>query len=113
MTGQKFPRLQFSFLQGGRDPSVPISRHQGCVKLGAWHRRFYTQTCNRAPPLPVIGNGVDALSITWLILTQARWLKLGSGMTMRRLARLWCSFTRWLKRWAARTAVPERRRMTV
>ena len=34
-------------------------------------------------------NGVDALSITWMILTQARWLKLRFKMTMRQLVR-WC-----------------------
>jgi hypothetical protein len=32
-------------------------------------------------------NGVDALSITWMILTQARWLRLRLKMTMRQLAR--------------------------
>ncbi len=47
-------------------------------------------------------NGVDALSITWMILTQARWLKLRFKMTMRQLAR-WCdSFIRSLPKSSAR-----------
>ena len=41
-------------------------------------------------------NGVDALSITWMILTQARWLRLRFKMTMRQLARWFASFIRWL-----------------
>jgi hypothetical protein len=51
---------------------------------------MYTETCNRNALLPVIGNGVDALSMTWMILTQARWFRLRfSMMMMKRLAR-WC-----------------------
>jgi hypothetical protein len=43
-------------------------------------------------------NGVDALLITWMILTQALWLKLRFETTTTRLAR-WCdSFIRWLPR---------------
>jgi hypothetical protein len=42
--------------------------------------------------------GVDALSITWMILTQARWLMLRFKMLMRQLAR-WCDgFIRWLSK---------------
>ena len=41
-------------------------------------------------------NGVDALSITWMILTQARWLRLRFKMTMRQLARSCNGFIRWL-----------------
>jgi hypothetical protein len=51
---------------------------------------MYTETCNRNALSLVIGNGVDALSITWTILTQARWFRLRfSMMMMMRLAR-WC-----------------------
>jgi len=38
--------------------------------------------------LPVIGNGVDALSITWIILMQRRWFRLRCSMTMRQLGAL-------------------------
>ena len=39
--------------------------------------------------------GVDALSITWMILTQALWLKLRFKTTTKRLAS-WCGgFIRW------------------
>ena len=57
-------------------------------------------------------NGVDALSITWMILTQARWLKLRSSMMMRRLARLCGSFIRWSQKWSARIVRAERPRRT-
>src|SRR5439155_681712 len=61
-----------------------------CVPAkGAWHRRSYTQNCNQSAPVAVIATGVDALSITWIILTQVRLFMLRSSMTMRRLAR-WC-----------------------
>jgi hypothetical protein len=57
-------------------------------------------------------NGVDALSITWMILTQARWLKLRFKMTMRQLAR-WCdSFIRWLSKSSAHIGPVEPRRKT-
>jgi hypothetical protein len=55
----------------------------------AWHKRFYTQNCNQSGPVAVIATGVDALSITWMILTQVRLFMLHSSMTMRRLAH-WC-----------------------
>jgi hypothetical protein len=56
------------------------------------------RSCNQSAAEPVMVNGVDALSIKWMILTQARWLKLRFKMTMRQLAR-WCaSFTHWLPR---------------
>jgi hypothetical protein len=51
---------------------------------------MYSETCNRNALLPVIDNGVDALSSTWMILTQARWFRLRfSMMMMKRLARWW------------------------
>ena len=53
-----------------------------------------------------MANGVDALSTTWMILTQARWLTLRSKMTMRQLAR-WCDgFTRWLPKSSVRIVPP-------
>ena len=47
-------------------------------------------------------NGVDALSITWMILTQALWLKLRFKTTTQQLAS-WCDgFIRsWLESSAA------------
>jgi hypothetical protein len=51
------------------------------------------QKCNRNAPAPVIGNGVDALSITWTILMQVRWSPLLSNMTMRRLAHWFGDYT--------------------
>ncbi len=51
--------------------------------------------------MPVIGNGVDALSITWMILMQVRWLPRRSSMTMRRLALWFASFTRSWPKWCA------------
>lgn len=55
-------------------------------------------------------NGVDALSITWMILTQARWLRLRFKMTMKQLAR-WCAgFIHWLPRSSVRIGRVEPRR---
>src|SRR5262249_48478820 len=69
---------------------------------GAWHKQLYTRSCNQSAAEPVMVNGVDALSITWMILTQARWLRLRFKMTMRQLAR-WCDdFIRWLPRSSGR-----------
>jgi hypothetical protein len=57
-------------------------------------------------------NGVDALSITWMILTQARWLKLRFKMTTRQLAR-WCDGSiRWLPKSSVRIGRVELRRKT-
>jgi len=57
-------------------------------------------------------NGVDALSIAWMILTQARWLRLCFKMTMRQLAR-WCDgFIRWLPGSSVRIERVELRRKT-
>ena len=88
-----------------------MSRHERQA-AGAWHKRFYTRSCNQSAAEPVMVNGVDALSITWMILTQARWLKLRFKMTMRQLAR-WCdSFIRWLPRSSVRIGRVEPRRKT-
>ncbi len=55
-------------------------------------------------------NGVDALLITWMILTQARWLRLRFKMTMKQLAR-WCDgFIHWLPRSSVRIDRVEPRR---
>ena len=60
----------------------------------------------------VIGNGVDALSITWMILTQARWFRLRFSMMMTQLGR-WCvSFIRWWQKWFGRIVRAERPRRT-
>jgi hypothetical protein len=61
----------------------------------AWHKRFSIQNCNQSAAVAVIATGVDALSITWIILTQVRLFMLRSSMMMTRLAH-WCgSFIRW------------------
>jgi hypothetical protein len=53
---------------------------------------------------------VDALSITWMILMQARWLRLRFEMTTRQLAR-WCDdFIRSLQRSSVHTGRVERQR---
>ena len=55
-------------------------------------------------------NGVDALLITWMILTQARWLRLRFKTTTRQLAS-WCdSFIHWLPKSSARIGRVEPRR---
>ena len=57
-------------------------------------------------------DGVDALSITWMILTQALWLKLHFKMTTTLLAR-WCDgFTRWLPKSSVPIVRVELRRKT-
>src|SRR6476646_8858742 len=71
-----------------------------------------TQSCNRNAPLPVIGNGVDTLSTTWMILTQARWFRLRFSMMMKQLAR-WCgSFIRLWSKSSGRIDHAEPRRRT-
>src|SRR5215467_10694030 len=92
------PELLQNFFATWEGPSVPTTRRQGRSQLklaGAWHTQFYTRSCNQSAAGPVMITGVDALSITWMILTQARWLRLRFKMTMRQLAR-WCDgFIRW------------------
>jgi hypothetical protein len=62
--------------------------------------------------MPVMLNGVDALSITWMILTQALWLKLRFKTTTTQLAH-WCdSFIPWSQKSSAPIAPGERRRKT-
>ena len=57
-------------------------------------------------------NGVDALSITWMILTQALWLKLRFKTTTTQLAR-WCDgFIRWSPRSSVHIGPAEHRRKT-
>jgi len=59
-----------------------------------------------------MSSGVDALSITWMILTQALWLKLRFKTTTTQLAR-WCDgFIRWLPRSSVRIDPDEPRRKT-
>jgi len=88
MTGEESRRLHFCFLDStGRN-------------------------CNRNTPAPVKGNGVDALLTTWMILMQARWLKLRSSMMMRRLGHWSGSFIRSCRNWCARIARAERLKRT-
>jgi len=77
-----------------------------------WHERFYRQSCNRNALFPVNGNGADALSITWMIPTQARWFRLRFSMMMKQLAR-WCSgFIRLWQKSSGRIDHAEPRRRT-
>ena len=70
------------------------------------------EVVTKAQPTPVMVNGVDALSITWMILTQALWLKLRFKTTTRQLAR-WCDgFIRWLPGSSVRIGRVEPRRKT-
>ena len=55
-------------------------------------------------------NGVDALSITWMILTQARWSRLRFKTTTTQLARWYGGFIRWLPRSSVRIGHVEPRR---
>ena len=57
-------------------------------------------------------NTVDALSSTWMILTQARWFRLRFSMMMKQLAR-WCGgFIRVWPKSSARIGRAEPRRRT-
>jgi hypothetical protein len=77
-----------------------------------WHKRFYIQSCNQIALVAVIATGVDALSITWMILTQVRVLMLRSSMTMKRLARWFDSFIRsWPKSSALIARIERMRRI--
>jgi hypothetical protein len=95
MTDRAGERLQ-NFLQCGRDRNFPTSRRSHITNpQGAWHKQVYTRSCNQSAAEPVMITGVDALSITWMILAQARWLRLRFKMMMRQLA-LWCDgFIHW------------------
>jgi hypothetical protein len=80
MTDRKLGRLQFFCVP-------PLQRR--FPMPSAWHKRFSIQNCNQSAAVAVTATGVDALSITWMILTQVRLFMLRSSMTMRRLAH-WC-----------------------
>jgi hypothetical protein len=94
-----------------RPPIWPVT-----IFSAAKEKRFriaaapWWQNCNRNALLPVIANGVDALSTTWMILMQARWLTLRSSMMMRRLAHWFGGYIRLWSKWSARTVRAERRR---
>jgi hypothetical protein len=103
MTGWLAARLQFSVVRSLRR-RFPMTN--------AWHKRFYIQNCNQSGPVAVIATGVDALSITWMILTQVRLFMLRSSMTMKRLAH-WCGGSiRWWPRLSALIARVERMKKT-
>gem|GEM_PF-5506184 len=57
-------------------------------------------------------NSVDALSITWMILTLALLLRLRFKTTMTQLAPWFGGFIRWLPRSSALIVPGERRRRT-
>ena len=113
MTDHQSGRLQFFSCQGKaisrcRRTRFGAQETKSARRLG--NRRSLWQNCNRNALLPVIANGVDALSTTWMILMQARWLTLRSSMMMRRLAYWSGSFIRSCSKWSARTVRVERRR---
>src|SRR5215831_3697072 len=77
-----------------------------------WHKHLYTRSCNQSAVRPVMLNGVDALSSTWMILTQAFWLRLRFKTTTKQLAS-WCDgFIRWWPGSSARIGRVEHRRRT-
>src|SRR4051812_43750868 len=79
---------------------------------GAWHKHLYTRSCNRSAVPPVMLNGVDALSTTWMTPTQALWLKLRFKTTTKQLAS-WCDgFIRWWPGSSAHIGRVEPRRRT-
>src|SRR5438093_10681328 len=115
MTAPRLQRLQnFSQMWEGRwcldyrsAKAAPTFK-----STGAWHKRLYTRSCNQSAVPPVMLIGVDALSITWMILTQAPWLKLRFKTTTKQLAS-WCdSFIRWWPGSFARIDRVEHRRRT-
>src|SRR5215813_6370727 len=78
----------------------------------AWHKQLHTRSCNQSAVPLVMLIGVDALSITWMILTQALWLKLRFKTTMKQLVS-WCDgFIRWWPGSSARIGRVEHRRKT-
>src|SRR5205809_2511067 len=79
---------------------------------GVWHKNLYTRSCNQSAAPPVMLNGVDALSTTWMTPTQALWLKLRFKTMTRQLAS-WCdSFIRWWRGSSAHIGRVEHRRRT-
>ena len=85
MTGRPSGRLQFFFCSL---VATTLARE------GAWHGGIYIQDCNQSAAVAVIATGVDALSITWIVLTQVRLFTLRFSMMMRRLAHWSGSFIR-------------------
>ena len=115
MTDHQSGRLQFFQVPGKaisrrRRTRFGVQETKSTQRLG--NRRSLWQNCNRNALLPVIANGVDALSTTWMILMQARWLKLRSSMMMRRLGHWSGSFIRSCRNWCARIARAERLKRT-
>jgi hypothetical protein len=91
---------------------VAVLAAAGTEPTGAWHKHLYTRSCNQSAVPPVMLNGVDALSTTWMILTLALWLKLRFKTTTKQLA-CWCdSFIRWWPGSSARIGRVEHRRRT-
>ncbi|MEP7015019.1 MAG: hypothetical protein ABI925_06245 [Verrucomicrobiota bacterium] len=63
--------------------------------------RSLEENCNRNMLRSVLVDRVDAVSITWNILMQARWWKLRSGTTMKQLANWFANSIRsWQKSFA-------------
>ena len=107
MTARRLQRLQKLFSE-----IVATVAAANAERIGAWHQHLHTRSCNQSAAATVMCIGVDALSITWMILTQARWLKLRSSMMMKRLAHWSGSFIRLWQNWCARIDHVERLRRT-
>jgi hypothetical protein len=89
MTARKLQRLQIFF----RHWATLAANNTKAT--GAWHEHLHTRSCNQSAATTVMCIGVDALSITWMILTQAPWLMLRFKTTMKQLAS-WCDgYFRW------------------
>src|SRR5437870_4422712 len=107
MTAHVLQRLQSFFAV-----VVAVPAAASAEPTGAWHKHLYARSCNQSAVPPVMLNGVDALSITWMILMQALWLKLRFKTTTKQLAS-WCdSFIRWWPGSSARIGRVEHRRRT-
>jgi hypothetical protein len=59
------------------------------LAAAAWHKHLNTRSCNQSAVPRVMVIGVDALSITWMILTLALWLKLRFKTTTKQRTS-WC-----------------------
>ena len=62
--------------------------------------RSPNKECNQEPAASVITHGVDALSNTWLSLTQARWSKPRLRMTIPQLGNWFADSIRLWRKWS-------------
>src|SRR5262249_17958225 len=107
MTACGLQRLQNSFAV-----VVAVLAATSAELTGAWHKHLYTRSCNQNAVPPVLRTGVDALLTTWMILTQALWLKLRFKTSTKQLANWYDSFIRWWPGSSARIGRVEHRKRT-